>query len=336
MGRRKLSDQQRRAVQRIQQKRMDRAERRQKASAEPNASSLGDEQTGMVVANYGVTVDIETKDGTVYRCNQRMNIDEITCGDQVIWQAGSEQSGVIVALLERRSLLCRPDFQNRMKLIAANIDQIFIVSAPQPQFSTGLVDRYLVAAEHFGFAPIIVINKADLIGDQDKVLIEDACALYQRLGYPVIYTSAHREDGLEELIAQLRNHTSIFVGHSGVGKSSLVQALLPDISIRIGALSESSGKGTHTTTVSRLYHLPSGGDIIDSPGIREFGLWQITPDQVTQGFIEFKPLLGQCRFRNCSHHHEPGCALRGAVEQGIISPQRLESYFRILESLTEK
>lgn len=335
MGKRRLNDRQQRAVARIQQRRLERAEHRRASHSASDSSELGNERQGLVVANYGVTVDVETSDGNVYRCNQRQNIAEITCGDHVIWQPGAENTGVVVALQPRHSLLCRPDFQNRIKLIAANIDQIFIVTAPQPQISTGLIDRYLVAAEHFGFAPVIVINKSDLISADEQDAIEATVTLYRQLGYGVLYTSAHQEHGLDALIQQLRDHTSIFVGHSGVGKSSLAQALLPSEAIRVGALSEATGKGTHTTTVSRLYHLASGGDIIDSPGIREFGLWEITPEQVTQGFVEFRPLLGQCRFRNCSHRHEPGCALRDAEQQGIISPQRLESYFRILESLTD-
>lgn len=335
MGKRRLSDRQQRAVARIQQRRVERAEQRRASPTDADEHELGTEQEGLVVANYGITVDVETDDGSIFRCNQRQNIAEITCGDQVIWQPAGEQSGVVVALQPRRSLLCRPDFQNRIKLIAANIDQIFIVTAPQPQISTGLIDRYLVAAEHFGFAPVIVINKSDLIGEHERDGIEATATLYRHLGYQVLYTCAHQEHGLDTLISQLRSHTSIFVGHSGVGKSSLAQALLPSEAIRVGALSEATGKGTHTTTVSRLYHLPKGGNIIDSPGIREFGLWEMTPEQVTQGFVEFRPLLGQCRFRNCSHRHEPGCALRDAEQQGIISPQRLESYFRILDSVSE-
>lgn len=337
MGRRKLSDQQRRAVERIQQQRKERADRRLLTQALPEGTALGEEQQGLVVANYGVMMDVEAADGQIYRCNQRQNIDEITCGDQVIWRPGQGLAGgIVVALLPRDSLLCRPDFQQRMKLIAANINQIFIVTTPQPSISTGLIDRYLVAAEHFGFAPVIVINKADLINDTNREEIDQSLSIYRQLGYPVLFTSARSEHGLDSLIEQLRGHTSIFVGHSGVGKSSLVQVLLPQETIRVGELSESSGKGMHTTTVATLYHLPSGGDIIDSPGIREFGLWEINREQVAQGFIEFRPVLGQCRFRNCQHKAEPGCALHAAVEAGIIQPQRLESFFRILDSLTEK
>lgn len=332
---RRLTHQQKRKIGQTQQQRLHRARRGGDQPADIETGDLGEEQEGLVVAHYGATLDVEDKQGTVYRCQLRQNIEEMVCGDRVVWQAAPDGSGVVVALAPRRNLLCRPDFKGRMKLIASNIDQIMVICAVIPELSTGLIDRYLVAAETTGIRPVIVVNKTDLLTPSERNEMDKRLALYRGLGYPLIHTSARSQHGLDELIMSLEGHTSIFVGHSGVGKSSLVQALLPDEKIRVGELSEATGKGTHTTTTAVLYHLPYGGDLIDSPGIREFGLWNITADQVASGFIEFRPFLGQCRFRDCSHHHEPGCAIGTAAREGRIRPERLESYFRIVDSLTE-
>ena len=195
-----------------------------------------------------------------------------------------------------------------------------------------------VAAEATGITPVLVLNKIDLLPDDGgelKALLDR----YEALGYPVVEATTQRQDGLDALHARLTERTSVFVGQSGVGKSSLIDRLLPDEALRIGALSEDSRKGTHTTTTARLYRLPSpvaddGGELIDSPGIREFGLGHLSEDEVTQGFIEFRDHLGHCRFRDCRHRQEPGCALLAAVERGDIEAARFDSYRRILASLS--
>jgi len=333
VGKRKLTQRQRRQTQRGQQQRLQRAKQ---TPATEESGPLGPEQQGRVVARYGATVDVEDNQAKVSRCQIRQNIGELVCGDKVVWQAAEDGSGVVVAQMPRTSLLSRPDFQGREKLIAANIDQIMITCATQPALSTGLIDRYLVAAEAIGITPIIVINKIDLLDLPARQALDQQLAIYPQLGYRMIYTSAKVQHGLDALIDQLKDHTSIFVGHSGVGKSSLVQALFPEQQIRIGDLSEATGKGMHTTTVAVLYHLSHGGDLIDSPGIREFGLWDVTPEQVAQGFIELRPVLGKCRFRNCQHQNEPGCAVIAAAAEGRINTQRFDSFRRIIDSLTEK
>ncbi len=332
MGRRKLTDNQRRHTQRIQEKRLERAAKQENGEN----VTLGTEQQGLVVTRFGKTVDVEGADGEIIRCKLRQNIGELVCGDRVIWQAESETSGVICAIMPRHSLLARPDFQGRKKLIAANIDQIMITCATYPEISPGLIDRYLVAAEATGITPVIVVNKTDLITEQSRPIIEKQLTTYHQLGYQLIYTSAVILNGMDQLIKQLKGRTSIFVGHSGVGKSSLIKILFPEQVIRIGALSEGSGKGRHTTTASTLYHLPQGGDLIDSPGIREFGLWEITEEQVAEGFLELKPYIGNCRFRNCRHQAEPGCAIQVAADSGAITPRRINSFYRMVASLTEK
>lgn len=333
MGKRKLTKNQHRHTQRIQERRLERAA---KKAEHIDDAALGSEQQGLVVTRFGKTVDVENSDGNIVRCKLRQNIGELVCGDRVIWQAENETSGVICAVLPRNSLLARPDFQGRKKLIAANIDQIMITCAIYPEVSPGLIDRYLVAAEATGITPVIVVNKTDLITEQSRPIIERQLAIYHQLGYHIIYTSAVILNGMDKLIEQLKGRITIFVGHSGVGKSSLIKVLFPEQAIRIGALSEGSGQGRHTTTASTLYHLPQGGELIDSPGIREFGLWEISEEQVAEGFLELRPHIGNCRFRNCLHKNEPGCAIQAAADAGDITPQRLSSFYRMVASLTEK
>ncbi|MEP1593126.1 MAG: small ribosomal subunit biogenesis GTPase RsgA, partial [Halieaceae bacterium] len=236
---------------------------------------------------------------------------------------------------DRDSELCRPDPYGKLKPVAANIDQIFIVIAPFPEPHANLIDRYLVAAENVGIEPVILLNKTDLL-QTDQALqqrMDTLLEIYPTLEYRVLRAS--KLGAMEELHDALKGRTSVFVGQSGVGKSSLVNTLLPDADLRVGALSESTQKGIHTTTTAQLFHLPTGGTLIDSPGIREFGLWHMSKEQVEQGFREFQPYLGTCKFRDCQHEHEPGCAILEAAETGNVAEHRLDSYRRIVASLDE-
>lgn len=341
MSKRKLTRQQRWRIEKIQAERAARAERRDAHDKNKlDAGEYGPERPGRVTAHYGRTLDVEAPDvedradGRLHRhrCHMRANLEGLVTGDRVIWRAASDGSGVVVARGERDSVLERPDARGTLKPVAANIDQILIVFAAEPQPHANLIDRYLVAAESTGIAPVLVLNKIDLLPDQAGELRE-LLGRYAALGYPVVMATTKRDDGLDALHARLTGRTSVFVGQSGVGKSSLIDRLLPDDSLRIGALSEDSRKGTHTTTTAMLYHLPAGGELIDSPGIREFGLMHLDENQVTDGFIEFREHLGHCRFRDCRHREEPGCALLTAVARGDIHPQRFASYRRILDTL---
>ena len=288
--------------------------------------------TGLVIVNYGKAMLVEDTAGVLHRCVARRSLGSIVCGDRVNWQATGNQEGVITAIAPRRSVLSRADGTDRQRPLAANIDQIMIVAAPEPVLEPFLVDKYTVAAELANAAPILVINKADLLDSAAHRELDSRLADYVSTGYPVIYTSARQNSGLEELSDRLAGNTSILVGQSGVGKSSLIKRLLPELDIAIGRLSAASGQGRHTTTTTTLYHLAHGGDLIDSPGVRDFRLGQVDPDTLAAGFREFRPHIGHCRFNNCRHVSEPDCAVIAAVEDGLISARRLESYRKLLET----
>jgi len=300
---------------------------------------LGDAQLGTVISRFGQHADVEAQDGSIFRCNLRRSIKSLICGDKVLWRTGKATehsiSGVIEAVHDRSSVLSRPDVYDGVKPIAANISQILIVSSVLPAFNADIIDRYLVAAEETQIKPVIVLNKIDLFNEENKNEIEQQLSIYRDIGYQIIYASNKTKEGIAELTSQLKNNTSVFVGQSGVGKSTLTNSLMPDLGVMTKEVSENSGLGQHTTTVARLYHFEKGGDLIDSPGIREFGLWHLTPAQVCSGFIEFSDYLGGCKFRDCKHQKDPGCALIAAVEENKIHPERLASFQRILKSLSE-
>ena len=333
MVKRKLTNKQVRNQAKIQSDRIGRAKQRaQKIEKALQSSELGPEQRGLLIAHFGVHLIVEDEQGNLHQCQHRQTIGPLVTGDRVIWRTFQDQTGVIVALEERKSLLIKPFGKHDVRPMASNVDLVVVVVAPLPPPSATTLDRYLVMAELLHLPCLIVINKIDLLEDEGHQAFLDHMQVYQNLGYPWVEASTHTEHGLDELKARLQSHTSILLGQSGVGKSSLISALVPDADILIGQLSTSSNLGKHTTTAARLYHLPKGGDLIDSPGIRRFGLWHLSKEVLIQGFKEFHPFIGACKFRNCKHIDEPECALKKAAEQGKIHARRLQNYHELLES----
>ena len=280
---------------------------------------------GRVIAAHGRQYVVELADGSRLPCFPRGKKRDIACGDRVDIKQTSDDQGVIEAIQPRSSLLYRSN-EIRQKLIAANVDQLVIVVATEPAFSDELIARALVAAESEEIEPLIVLNKCDLT---DKVAAaRRRLSVLAGLGYRVLELSAleHAED----LRPCLAHRTSVLVGQSGMGKSTLVNALLPEAKAATREISLALDSGKHTTTHATLYHLDADSHLIDSPGLQEFGLGHLERQEIEFAFPEFRPYLGQCRFRDCLHNREPDCALIAAVNAEKIDKARFSTYHRIM------
>lgn len=281
---------------------------------------------GQIIREYGQTLLVEV-DQKIYECFSRKNVAAITVGDYVVIEAADPtQKPVIVERLPRTSILMRRDRYHPIKEIAANLTQVMIVLALSPETAEIYLDQYLCAAELAGLPALIVLNKIDLAIKKFAEL-----KYYQNMGYPFIEISVMQHTNIADLAALLKDQATLMLGISGVGKSSLLN-LLTGKDARIGEISVANQKGQHTTPTCSLYHLPFGGKLFDAPGIREFNLVAEQKAHLLKGFRDFKPYLGQCKFRNCRHGEEPGCALKEALAQGKISPTRFKNYLRILSA----
>ncbi len=309
----------------------------QRLRAEESTSRLSDlspPKEGLLVSRYGNQADVvDIADMQKYRCHLRQNLGAPVPGDQVNFRLDSNNHGIVEAIHQRQSILQRPAQHQGVKPIVANISRIFIVVAPLPDFSATLLDRYLVAVTDANIAATIVINKWDLVDEIKQQNIESQLSIYQNLDYPIIKVSSETGLGIDTLKDSAINQKSILVGQSGVGKSSIINCLFPTQKRQVNVISQNSRLGQHTTTSSLLFLFEQrSGFIIDSPGVREFGLWHMDQPTIADGFIEFADYLGTCKFRDCKHVNEPGCEIISAVKQQKINHQRWRNYCKIISA----
>lgn len=302
---------------------------------------------GTVYRSTGSWYIVKTEDGSFIeaRLRGKMKTDDFTStnpvavGDQVLLEKDEQGDIMITDIQTRKNYIIRqsPQNKNMQHIMAANIDQsLLMASIRNPKTSTGFIDRFLVASEAFHVPAILVFNKKDLYQEKDIRQYDKIKSMYQKAGYPVMLVSVTENKGLRILKNVLRGKRTLVSGHSGVGKSSLINLLLPDLAIKTQDVSGWSGKGLHTTTFTEMYDLPFGGSIVDTPGMREFALMDIEPVELSHYFTEMKPLIGQCRFNNCLHNEEPDCAIKNAAAEGKINIDRYISYLNILDSIEKK
>jgi len=296
---------------------------------------------GLVTKSTGSWYQVLTDDGQKYDCRIKgifrtkgiTTTNPIAVGDRVDFELEPEQgTGVITKLQPRKNYIIRKsiNLSKQAQILAANLDQaLLVVTLASPRTSLGFIDRFLVTAEAYDIPAVLVFNKLDLFSDEGLDILSDYKSIYENIGYPCFEVSALNGTNVEQVSAILKDKMTLFSGHSGVGKSSLINALVPELQLRTTQISEWHDKGVHTTTFAEMFELPQGGYIIDTPGIRELGVIDIEKNELSHFFPEMRALLNQCRFNSCRHINEPGCAVIKAVEEGKIELSRYESYLSI-------
>ncbi|MTI88002.1 MAG: ribosome small subunit-dependent GTPase A [Balneolaceae bacterium] len=300
-------------------------------------------QKGRIIQSTGSWYHVDTGDEIIesrlpgkFRLSGKKETNPIAVGDFVDFTVNDDGSGNIQKIHERENYIPRKATHGKRgrHILVSNLDQACVVqSVRKPQFKEGFIDRFLVTCEAYEVRACIIINKTDLAKKQDTAVVEDLVALYEDLGYSIITTSIHNQQSLEELKELLKTRTSAFIGPSGVGKTSLINTIDPEYNFRVADVSTSSNKGKHTTTFARLVPLSFGGYLVDTPGIREFGLVNIEPWELSLFFPEMSEPREHCKFSNCTHDHEPGCGVIEAFENGEIALSRYKSYLGMLDSL---
>ncbi len=297
---------------------------------------------GLVIKNTGSWYTVKTVEGSVVECKIKGNFrlkgirstNPVAVGDHVEIELNSQNTAFITAIGDRKNYIIRKS-QNLSKqshIIAANVDQAFlVVTVERPQTSTTFIDRFLATAEAYSVPVVLVFNKTDLLDDSLMRYQRMMTDLYETVGYKCIAVSAETGEGMDELMEMLRDRITLLSGHSGVGKSTIINRLLPGVNLRTAEISDAHNTGMHTTTFSEMLPLPGGGYIIDTPGIKGFGTFDMEPEELTSYFKEIFRFSKDCRFSNCTHTHEPGCAVLKAVEDHYIAASRYQSYLSMLE-----
>ena len=305
---------------------------------------------GIVYKSTGSWYIIKDKSGQVWNARIKgvLKIDEgitstnpIAVGDIVSFETENEEehSAMITAINDRKNHINRqsPRVKYQQHIVAANIDQsLLIATIKEPRTSQGFIDRFLVACEMYHVPAVVIFNKFDLYKKKEETIFDELKDIYENIGYKVVAMSVKENLGVQEVKGLLADKISLISGHSGVGKSSFINSILPGSNITTKVISGWSGKGQHTTTFAEMYDLPFDGKIIDSPGMREFGLIDIERQELSGYFPEMRNRLAQCQFNNCLHINEPGCAVKEAVAKGEIHEDRYVSYYNILESINEQ
>lgn len=301
----------------------------------------------IIYKSTGSWYTARTAAGGIWHCRVagRMKIDQeitstnpVAVGDEVEIEPEDErqQTAIITEVYARDNYIIRASPHSRFKnhIVAANMDQaLLIATLREPKTSQGFIDRYLVTAAAYHVPAAVIFNKKDLYRDKELKKFEAMRHMYGDMAYPVVLTSALDKSGLKELRTLLAHKTSLLAGHSGVGKSTLINDLIPDLQLKTQTVSDWSGKGLHTTTFAEMFELPFGGRIIDTPGIRELGIVDMERTELSHYFLDMQPYISECRFNNCLHKDEPGCAIRKAVDEGKINPARYGSYLVMLETM---
>jgi len=306
---------------------------------------MSDPKTGVVIRSTGSWYEVNTAGGEVYSCKLKgrfkiqgiRTTNPIAVGDRVDFKLQEDkQTGLITHIRERKNYIIRKatKLSKSSHIIAANLDQaVLIVSLTKPRTSTGFIDRFLVTAEAYHIPVMLVFNKFDLYNNTHKKQLDEYVAVYSAAGYQCLVTSAKTGFHLEDFKEALQNKVSLLTGHSGVGKSALINQIDPSLNLKEGEISHVHLKGKHTTTFAQMFPLNFGGNIIDTPGIKEFGLIEFEKTELGQRFPEIRKLMGQCRFSNCLHVNEPGCAVRQAVEKGTFPVFRYRNYLNMLNDI---